>query len=71
MSYVEERPWWPIQSPSNGRKKKANGQEESEVRSSLLIVDLTEGSFRIHSGKARGKEEECRTVHKLLVVSSF
>ena len=22
MSYVGERPWWPIQSPSSGRKKK-------------------------------------------------
>ena len=24
-SYVEERPWWPIQSPNKGRKKKAEG----------------------------------------------
>ena len=23
VSYVEERPWWPIQSPNKGRKKKA------------------------------------------------
>ena len=22
LRYVEERPWWPIQSPKNGRKKK-------------------------------------------------
>ena len=24
VGYVEERPWWPIQSPNIGRKKKAN-----------------------------------------------
>ena len=23
VGFVEERPWWPIQSPKNGRKKKA------------------------------------------------
>ena len=23
VSYVGERPWWPIQSPNKGRKKKA------------------------------------------------
>ena len=25
VSYVRERPWWPIQSANNGRKKKAKG----------------------------------------------
>ena len=24
VGYVEERPWWPIQSPNIGRKKKAS-----------------------------------------------
>ena len=24
VGYVEERPWWPIQSPNTGRKKKAS-----------------------------------------------
>ena len=24
VGYVEERPWWPIQSPNKGRKKKAS-----------------------------------------------
>ena len=24
LGYVEERPWWPIQSPNKGRKKKAS-----------------------------------------------
>ena len=24
VGYVEERPWWPIQSPYKGRKKKAS-----------------------------------------------
>ena len=25
VSYVGESPWWPIQSPNRGRKKKAKG----------------------------------------------
>ena len=40
MSYVKERPSWPIESPNKGRKKKANGYEEREIRSSLLVLDL-------------------------------
>ena len=24
VGYVEERPWWPIQSPNKGKKKKAS-----------------------------------------------
>ena len=43
MSYVEERPWWPIQSPNNGTKKKVKSYEEREIRSSLLILDLKDG----------------------------
>ena len=27
VGYVEERPWWPIQCPNKGRKKKASSQE--------------------------------------------
>ena len=45
VGYVEERLWWPIQSPSIGRKKKANSLKDSEVRSSLLILDLKDGKF--------------------------
>ena len=41
-SYVGGRPWWPIQSPNKGRKKKVKGYEEREVRSSLIILDLKE-----------------------------
>ena len=40
LSYVGEWPWWPIQSLNNGRKKKAKGLEEREIRSSLLILDF-------------------------------
>ena len=36
-NYVEERPWWPVQSPNKGGKNKLKGQEEKEIRSSLLI----------------------------------
>ena len=45
VGYVEERPWWPIQSPKKGREKKAKGEEEKEIRSSLLIVDLKDGKL--------------------------
>ena len=30
VNCVEERPWWPTQSPKNGIKKKVNGYEERE-----------------------------------------
>ena len=38
----QQRPWRPIHSLNNGRKKKAKGLEEREIRSSLLILDLKE-----------------------------
>ena len=31
MSYVEERPLWPVQSPNRERKKKAKGEEKREI----------------------------------------
>ena len=40
MSYVVERPRWPMQSSNNGRKKKAKGIKEREIRASLLILDF-------------------------------
>ena len=45
MSYVEERPWWPIQSPNTGGKKKPSSYEDREIRSSLLILDLKVGKL--------------------------
>ena len=45
VSYVGERPWWPIQCLNKGRKKKAKGLEEREIRSSLLILDLKDGKL--------------------------
>ena len=30
LSYVEERPWWPIQSPNKRRKRKAKRRERSD-----------------------------------------
>ena len=45
VSYVEERPWWNIKSPKKGRKKKAEGYELREIRSSLLILDLKAGEL--------------------------
>ena len=42
VSYVGERPWWAIQIPNKGRKKKAKGYEEKEIRSSVLILDMND-----------------------------
>ena len=63
VSYVVERPWWPIQSLNNGRKKEAKGSEEKDIRSSLLILDLKDGKL-----KNSGKQEEGKTFHKLHVL---
>ena len=38
------------ESPNKGRKKKAKGLEEREIRSSLLILDLKDGKLK-DSGK--------------------
>ena len=47
--------------PNSGRKKKVKGQDEREMRSSLLILDLKEG-------KNYRKEEKGKTFHKLHVL---
>ena len=43
--YVEERPWWPIQSLNKGRKKKASSYDDREIRSSLFTLDLKDGEL--------------------------
>ena len=45
VNCVEDRPQWPLQSPNEGRKRKSKGQEEREIRSSLLISDLKVGKL--------------------------
>ena len=40
-----ERPWWHMQSPNIGRKKKAKGLEGREIRSTLSILDLKDGKL--------------------------
>ena len=45
VSCIGERPWWPLQSPNKGRKKKAKSEEEREIRSRLLILDLKDGEL--------------------------
>ena len=45
VGYVGGNPWWPIQSPNKGRKKKAKSLEESVIRSSLFILDLNDGKL--------------------------
>ena len=43
MSYVDERPWWPIQSPTRRKEESERLKGEREIRSSLLILDLKDG----------------------------
>ena len=45
MSYVEERTWWPVQSPNKDERRKRKAKEEREIRSSLLILDLKDGKW--------------------------
>ena len=49
------RPWWPIQSPNKGRKKKAKGLEERDMSSSSLILDLKRGSCKIQESKNKAR----------------
>ena len=35
-----------MQSPNNGRTTKVKGEEEREIRSSLLILDLIDGKLQ-------------------------
>ena len=55
VSYVEKKPWWPIQSPNKGRKKTAKGLLEREMRSSLLIFDLRMASCKIQESKKKAR----------------
>ena len=41
VGYVEERLWW----PKIARKKEASSEEDREIRSSLLILDLKDGKL--------------------------
>ena len=38
-SYVPERPWWPIQSPNKGRKKKAKAKRR-ERSDKIKIIEI-------------------------------
>ena len=57
VSYIEERPWWPIPSPNKGKKQKA---KRREISSGLLVLDLKYGKLQDSE-----KEEEGRMFHKL------
>ena len=47
---VDERPWGPIQSANNGKKERMKGEEEREIKSSLLILDLKkDGKFQLQA----------------------
>ena len=46
VTYVGERPWWPIQCPNKGKKKEAkNRKAKRRERSSLLMLDLKDGKL--------------------------
>ena len=45
LLYVEERPWWSMHSPNNGRERKMKGEEEREIGPGLLILELNEDKF--------------------------
>ena len=49
VSYVKERPRWPVQSPNKDERRKRKAKEEREIRSSLLILDLK--SLVTHSNR--------------------
>ena len=40
MSYVEGRPWWPIQSLNNGRKKKEESERLRGEGDLIRFIDL-------------------------------
>ena len=67
MSYVEGRPWWPTKSPNKGRKKKAKGKEEREIRSSLLILDLKDGKLTQESKKKTGRSINCMFLGRMMI----
>ena len=60
VHYVKERPWWPIQSPQNGRKKNEKDYEERNIGFSLLVLYLKYGKLW-----DSGWQEEGNKFHKL------
>ena len=47
VSYVEEWPWWPTQSPYKGRKKKAKGQEAQQNGAQLYFFTRGKAEQRL------------------------
>ena len=53
VNAVEERPWWPIKSPKNGRKK---GQVKRRERDQIKFIALRFERWQVvNSGKQEGK----------------
>ena len=65
MRNVGERPWWRIHRPNSGRKKKVKGEEEREVRSSLLLLDLKDGKYRYSLSMLYRHNSEVATHNRL------
>ena len=42
-NYVDERPWWLIQRPNKGRKRKTQSKERSVIK--FIILDLKDGKL--------------------------
>ena len=52
VSYVGERPWWPIQNPNKGRKRMAKRRERSN------FIDLRFERWQlVRLRKARGRQD--------------
>ena len=62
VSYIEERPWWPMQSSNKEERRKRKAKRRG-IGSSLLILDLKDGRLQ-----DSGKQEECKKFHKLHVI---
>ena len=54
MSYVGERPWWPIQSPNKVRKKKEESEWLRGEGDQIMFIDL-----RFEREKVVGLSELC------------
>ena len=57
-SYVEERPWWLIQSPNKGRKKKEESERLRGERDQIKFIDLKFERWQVvRFRKARRRQE--------------
>ena len=56
VSYVEERPWWSIQSPNKGRKKKA--ERLRGERHQIKFIDLRFERWQVVRFSKAGRRQD-------------